>query len=122
MKPLINTPLISVIMPVYNSEAYIESSVESILNQSYTNFEFIIIDDASTDKTYDRLLKLIKIDKRIVLVKNKRNEGVTKSLNKALKIAKGKYIIRMDADDWSYPNRFKLQVDLMENNPDVVLS
>src|SRR3989344_4812533 len=122
MKPLINTPLISVIMPVYNSEAYIESSVESILNQSYTNFEFIIIDDASTDKTYDRLLKLIKIDKRIVLVKNKRNEGVTKSLNKALKIAKGKYIIRMDADDWSYPNRFKLQVDLMENNPDVVVS
>ena len=63
-----------------------------------------------------------KIDKRIILVKNKTNEGVTKSLNKAVKIAKGKYIIRMDADDWSYPDRFKLQIELMEKNQDVVIS
>ncbi len=118
----LNAPFVSVIMPVYNSEQYVSNSITSILNQSYTNFEFIIIDDASTDKSYSKLLEYKKKDKRIILVKNKKNEGVTKSLNKALKIARGKYIIRMDADDWSYPDRFKLQVELMEKNPDVVVS
>ena len=72
-------------MPVYNSETYILSSVESILNQSYTNFEFIIIDDASTDETFNKLLEFKKKDKRIILVKNKKNQGVTKSLNRAIK-------------------------------------
>ena len=122
MKQSVNTPFVSVVMPAYNSEEYISNSVESILNQSYTNFEFIIIDDASTDETHNKLLEFKKIDKRIILVKNKTNEGVTKSLNKAVKIAKGKYIIRMDADDWSYPDRFKLQIELMEKNQDVVIS
>lgn len=122
MKQSINTPFVSVIMPVYNSEQYISISVKSILNQSYTNFEFIIIDDASTDETFKKLLEFKKKDKRIILVKNKKNEGVTKSLNKALKIAQGKYTIRMDADDWSYPDRFRLQVEVMEKNPDVVVS
>ncbi|OGE64932.1 hypothetical protein A3I48_03150 [Candidatus Daviesbacteria bacterium RIFCSPLOWO2_02_FULL_36_7] len=118
----LNTPFVSVIMPVYNSDQYVSSSITSILNQSYSNFEFIIIDDASKDETFNKLLEFKKKDKRIILVKNKKNEGVTKSLNRALKIARGKYIIRMDADDWSYPNRFKLQVELMEKNPDVVVS
>lgn len=122
MKQSINSPFVSVIMPVYNSEKYITISVNSILNQSYTNFEFIIIDDASTDETFNKLLEFKKKDKRIILVKNKKNEGVTKSLNKAIKETRGKYTIRMDADDWSYPNRFKFQVELMENNPDVVVS
>lgn len=122
MKQLNTTPFVSVIMPVYNSEQYISCSVKSILNQSYTNFEFIIIDDASTDETYKKLLEFKKKDKRIILIKNKKNEGVTKSLNKAIKIARGEYIIRMDADDWSYPDRFKFQIELMENNPDVVVS
>lgn len=122
MKKLNTTPLVSVIMPAYNSEQYISNSVESILNQSYTNFEFIIIDDVSIDGTFNKLLEFKKKDNRIILIKNKKKEGVTKSLNKAIKKARGRYIIRMDADDWSYPNRFKLQVELMEKNPEVVVS
>jgi len=109
-------------MPAYNSERYISTSVKSILDQSYANFEFIIVDDASTDKTSKLLSQSKTRNKKIILVKNKKNEGVTKSLNRALKKARGKYIIRMDADDWSYPDRLQLQVELMEKNPEVVVS
>ena len=117
-----NDPLISVIMPAYNVQAYIRIAIESILNQSYKHFEFIMIDDASTDKTPAIIQAFRKKDKRIVSVRNKKNIGVTKSLNKALKLAHGKYIARMDADDWSYPERLKLQVQLMEHHPEVVVS
>ena len=122
MKQLKNNPLVSVIMPAYNAQLYVAQAIESILNQSYRNYEFIIVDDASTDKTSKILTDFKKRDKRIILVRTKKNEGVTRSLNKALKITKGKYIIRMDADDWSYPDRFRLQVELMNKNPNVVVS
>lgn len=122
MKHLNNNPLLSVIMPVYNCEQYVTQAVESILNQTYKKFEFIIVDDASVDKTFTILKNFEKKDKRIILIRNSQNLGVTKSLNIALAQAKGKYIIRMDADDFSYPNRFKLQVELMEKNPKVVIS
>lgn len=122
MKQLKDNPLVSVIMPVYNAKLYVAQAVESILNQTYKKFEFIIIDDASIDQTFNILKGFKKKDKRIVLIRNKENLGVTKSLNKALIRAKGKYIIRMDADDWSYPDRFKLQIKLMEANPAVVVS
>lgn len=115
-------PFVSVIMPVYNSESFVEKAVRSILNQTYKNFEFIIIDDASTDNTLSILKKLKKKDRRIILIQNKENLGVTKSLNKGLELAKGKYIIRMDADDWAYPKRFQFQVELMESHPEVVVS
>lgn len=115
-------PLVSVIMPAYNVEQFVENATESILNQTYPNFEFIIVDDKSSDATFDILQSFKKKDKRIVLIKNQKNIGVSKSLNRALRLAKGKYIIRMDADDWSYPKRFELQIKLMENNPDVVVS
>lgn len=117
-----NNPLVSVVMPVYNSEKYVETALDSILNQTYSNFEFIIIDDCSSDKTFEILESYKKKDRRIVLNRNKKNIGVTKSLNKALELAKGKYIIRMDADDWAFPERFELQIELMENNPKVVVS
>lgn len=117
-----NTPTVSVIMPVYNCQSYIENAIKSILNQSYTNFEFIIVDDASTDGTHSIIQRFKKRDSRIILIKNKNNSGVTKSLNIALSRAKGKYIIRMDSDDWSYPERFELQINLMEKYPDVVVS
>lgn len=117
-----NSPLVSVIMPAYNAEKYIGEAIESILNQTYKNFEFIIIDDASSDETTDIIKNFQKKDKRIILVKNRENIGVTKSLNKALRRARGKYIIRMDADDFAYPNRFAQQVALMERHPDVVVS
>lgn len=122
MKSANNNPLVSVIMPAYNAEKYIRQSIESILNQSYKNFEFIIVDDASTDSSLNILKEFRKKDKRIILIRNMRNLGVTKSLNNALKSAHGKYIIRMDADDWAYPERFALQVDIMEHHPDVVVS
>lgn len=121
MKAL-NNPLVSVIMPVYNAEKYVAAAVESILNQTYKNFEFIIVDDASTDSTFEILKDFKNKDKRIILSRNNTNLGVTKSLNLAVAKASGKYIIRMDADDWSYPNRFELQVELMEKNPQVVVS
>lgn len=98
-------PFISVLMPVYNCENYIREAVESILNQTYANFEFIIIDDASTDQTV-AIIQSYK-DKRIHLVVKPKNSGLTNSLNYGLTIAKGKYIARMDGDDISLPNRFQ---------------
>ncbi|OGH22597.1 MAG: hypothetical protein A3F31_04935 [Candidatus Levybacteria bacterium RIFCSPHIGHO2_12_FULL_38_12] len=117
-----NNPFVSVIMSAHNAEKYAGQAIDSILNQTYSKFEFIIVDDASTDSTPRILKDFKKKDKRIILVQNKNNLGLTKSLNKALKIARGKYIIRIDADDWAYPDRIKLQVDLMERRPDVVVS
>lgn len=109
-------------MPVYNAEKFVTQAVESILNQTYEKFELIIIDDASTDSTSKILKDFKKKDKRITLIRNKENLGVTKSLNIAVAKAVGKYIVRMDADDWSYPDRFELQVKLMQDHPEVVVS
>lgn len=122
MNSLSSDPLVSVIMPVYNAQKYLKRAIESILNQTYQHFEFIIVDDASTDSSSKMLKSFKRKDKRISLIRNKENLGVTKSLNEGIAAASGKYIIRMDADDWSYPDRFKLQVELMKNNPDVVVS
>jgi glycosyltransferase involved in cell wall biosynthesis len=114
-----NKPLISVIMPVYNCELYIRESIESILNQSYVNFELLIFDDCSTDKTLN-IIEGYK-DNRIVVFKKDENTGLTASLNMGLRIAKGKYLARMDGDDISFPNRFEKQVAYLENNTHVVL-
>lgn len=122
MKSPNNNPLVSVIMPVYNAKQYIKQAIESILCQTYKKFEFIIVDDASSDSTSKILKSFRKKDKRITLLRNRKNLGVSRSLNKAVTKASGKYIIRMDADDWSYPDRFELQIELMEKNPDVVVS
>lgn len=113
------TPKITVLMPVYNCELYIKEAVESILNQTYTNFEFIIIDDCSTDTTL-QICKSFQ-DERIVIIEKEKNSGYTNSLNYGLSIAKGKYIARMDGDDISLPERFEKQVGFMEANEDVVL-
>lgn len=117
-----SSPTVSVVMPVYNLENYLSKAVESVLNQTLKDFELIILDDCSKDQTFNIASKYAKKDRRIVLVKNRVNLGVTKALNKGLLLAKGKYVIRMDGDDWSYPDRFKLQVELMEKNPNVVVS
>lgn len=114
-----NLPLISVILPVYNCENYIEDAVYSILDQTITDFELIIIDDASTDKT----LKIInKLDEpRIKIVTKRQNSGLIHSLNLGFEMSKGKYIARMDGDDISVPNRFEKQLDILENNPDIIV-
>lgn len=112
-----NMPTISVIMPVYNGEKYLSDSIKSILNQTFSDFEFIIINDCSTDSS----LKIIKsfADKRIILISNSQQLRITASLNKGLKRAQGKYIARMDSDDISLPNRFITQVKFLERNPDI---
>lgn len=114
-----NTPLISVLLPTYNCELYIKEAVDSILNQTYSNFEFLIIDDCSTDNTIS-ILKEYQ-DSRIKLILKPKNTGYTNSLNYGISIANGKYIARMDGDDISLPTRFEKQVKFLENNPDVVL-
>ncbi len=112
-------PLISVIMSNYNtSEEYLRASVESVLSQNYENFEFIIVDDCSTDNS----LEIIKsyTDKRITILVNEQNLGITKSLNRGLSAAKGEYIARMDADDICLPERFEKQVEFLRKNPQVI--
>jgi glycosyltransferase involved in cell wall biosynthesis len=109
-------PTISVLMSVHNGENYLEEAIESILNQTYPDFELIIINDFSTDSSFEIIKKFA--DKRIVLIENDHNIGLTKSLNKGLKIAKGEYIARMDADDISEINRFEKQIDVLQKNPD----
>lgn len=113
-------PMISVIMSVYNDEKYLSKSIESILNQTYKNFEFIVINDGSIDESLDIIKKYSNIDKRIVVV-NQNNIGLTKSLNKAIKLSKGKYIARQDSDDVSELDRFEKQIGFLENNSDYAL-
>lgn len=110
---------ISVIMPVYNCELYVKEAIDSVLNQTYTNFELLIIDDASTDKT----IELVKeyVDVRINLIEKSINTGLTNSLNLGLQLAKGEYIARMDGDDISLPERFAKQVLFLEENQEVIL-
>lgn len=114
-----NNPKISVLLPVYNCELYIKEAIDSILNQTFSDFELLIIDDASTDKT----LEIIKsfTDSRIVIKEKPKNLGYTDSLNYGLTIAKGEYIARMDGDDYSFPNRFEKQVTYLDSHPEAVL-
>lgn len=113
------SPIISVILPVYNCEKYVYEAVQSILNQTYTDFELLIIDDCSTDQTVS-IIKSFS-DARIHLIIKEKNSGYTDSLNYAITIAKGKYIARMDGDDISLPNRFQKQIEAMNANEEVIL-
>jgi len=112
---------VSVIMSVYNGEDYLQESIESILNQTFSDFEYLIIDDCSTDNTWEMLSQYAEKDPRIILVKNSENLGLTKSLNKGLTLAKGEYIARQDADDISLPQRFEKEVKVLDEQPDCVL-
>lgn len=112
-------PTISVLMPVYNGEKYLVEAIESILNQTYSDFEFIIIDDCSTDGSYLILQDYARKDKRVKLFRNEVNNKLPKTLNFGILQACGKYIARMDQDDISLPERFAKQVEFMESNPDI---
>ena len=114
-----NFPLVSVIMAVYNAEKHLEDSVLSVLGQSYSNFEFIIIDDGSTDSGYEMLQKFSLQDKRIKLIKINVNIGLTKNLNIAIQIAEGDLFMRMDADDICILQRMEKQVDFLLTHPEV---
>lgn len=115
----VELPLVSVIMPVYNAEKYLPEAIESILNQTYTNFEFLIFDDASTDKSFSIIENYALEDRRIICTKSKQNMGYVKHLNQGIKMAKGKYIARMDADDISCKRRLEKQIDFIECHLDV---
>lgn len=113
------SPRLSVLMPVYNAEKYIQAAVESILQQTFTNFEFIIINDGSTDNTKKILQKYADKDKRIHLI-SRDNRGLVHTLNEGISLASAPLIARMDADDIAVPTRFHQQVDYLNNNSDVV--
>ena len=110
-------PKISVIMPAYNAEQYISEAIESILGQTFADFEFIIIDDGSSDST-SGIIASYK-DSRIRYFRNEKNLGIVGALNRGLALAAGEYIARMDADDISLPERFQTQCAYMEKHPDV---
>jgi glycosyltransferase involved in cell wall biosynthesis len=105
-------------MAVYNERPYLEKAVQSVLDQTFKDFEFIVINDGSADGSKEVLKNFSKRDDRIQLV-NQENRGLTASLNRGLNMAQGKYIARMDGDDTTYPERFHRQIDFLESNPDV---
>lgn len=112
-------PVVSVVMSIYNGERFLREAVESILSQSFTNFEFIIVDDGSTDHTWQVLTGYAARDARIVLARNEGNIGLTRSLNRGLALARGEYIARQDADDFSLPERLSSQIKFLEEHPEV---
>ena len=113
-------PLITVYMPVFNAVPYLSQAIDSILNQSYSNFEFIIVDDASTDDSWKIIKSYSKRDSRIIAIKNHINLGVSLTSNIAISKAKGKFLARMDADDISFTDRFEKQVNFLTKNPQTV--
>lgn len=110
----------TVLMPAYNAEKYIKEAIDSILAQSFSDFEFLIINDGSTDKTKE-IIKTYT-DPRIRLVNNETNLRLIKTLNKGIDLARGEYIVRMDADDISLPDRLKIQIDYMDKHPGIGIS
>ncbi|MEW5746938.1 MAG: glycosyltransferase [Nitrospirota bacterium] len=112
-------PDVSIVMSVYNGERHLREAVESILGQTFTGFEFIIVDDASRDRS--REIVRSYTDPRIVLLENERNQGITRSLNRALGQARGAYLSRQDADDISEPERLEVERDFLERRPEVGL-
>lgn len=118
MNPL-NPPVVSVIMPVYNARPYIAAAVRSVLDQTFADFELIIIDDGSTDGTADILRRLAAADPRINLLHQK-NSGVCCASNRGLVAARGEFFARMDHDDVALPDRLLRQVEFMRANPEVV--
>ena len=112
---------VSVIMAVYNGEKYLKESIDSIINQTFKNFEFIIINDGSTDGSL-KILDSYKDDDRLKVLNNEQNKGLIYSLNRGINEARGIYIARMDADDIAYLNRLEEQVALMDSNKEIAIS
>ena len=115
-------PKVSVVMSVFNGERFLREAVDSILGQSFNDFEFIIVNDGSTDSTGELLSKYTTADSRVVLVQNKQNIGLTRSLNKGLRLAQGEFIARQDADDVSMAARLATQVEYLDNHPKIGLA
>lgn len=113
------SPLLSVVMAVYNGEKHLHESIDSVLLQTYSRFELIIVNDGSTDESEYIIREYAEKDKRIIYLKNDLNLGQSKTRNKAINIAKGEYIVIVDSDDICLPDRFEKQIMFFEKNPNV---
>ena len=116
-----NEPLVSIITPLYNCEKYIEETIQSVINQTYKNWEMIIVDDCSKDKGVEIVEKYQKLDSRIKLYRNEKNQGVSYTRNRAIGLSKGKYIAFLDSDDLWKKEKLEKQISFMEEN-NIVLS
>lgn len=116
-----NIPKISVLMGIYNNEKTLNQAVNCIINQTYTNWELILCDDGSKDRTYKIAQMLCTLDNRIKLINNKQNMGLAATLNHCLKYAQGEYIARMDGDDLCALNRFEKELDFLNKHKEYVL-
>ena len=114
-----SAPLVSVLLPVFNGEKYLAEAIESILTQTLTDFEFIIIDDGSTDGSAAIIADSARRDQRILPLRHERNRGQASALNTALARARGDYIAGMDADDISLPERLRQQAEFLDSRPDI---
>ena len=112
-------PSISVLMPVYNGEKYLAEAIQSIIAQTYGDFELLVIDDGSTDNSFQIVKEFAQLDARIRLIHKDENQGLVSALNLGLDLARGEYIARMDADDISLPQRLEKQVTYMQAHPEV---
>lgn len=110
----------TIILPVYNAERYLKQCIQSIVNQTYKDFELIVVDDASTDSTSQILKEFAKKDSRIQLHRNTANQGVAYTMNKAISFANGQYITIMNADDIMLPERLKLSIKFLKANPNYI--
>lgn len=114
------SPILSIILPAYNAQAYIAETIQSVLAQDFTDFELLIIDDGSQDNTAEVIRNFS--DSRIIYIKNEQNLGLIRTLNKGILLAKGTYIGRIDADDiWHDARKIRLQLDYFTSNPGTVL-
>ncbi len=110
------TPRVTVFIPVYNREKYVGEAIESILDQTFSDFEILLIDDGSTDDSVEIIRSYS--DPRIRLTSNKRNFGIPATRNKGVELARGQYIAMLDSDDRAYPNRLEKQVEFLDNHPE----
>jgi glycosyltransferase involved in cell wall biosynthesis len=115
-------PAISVILPVYNAAATVGRALASVARQTFSDYELIVVDDGSTDRSGEIIEKAVAADSRISYVRNERNLGIQKTLNRGLALAQGEYVARMDADDeWAEPEKLAQQVEFLERHPDYVI-
>lgn len=113
------TPMVSVIMGIYNCADTLADAVESVLNQTYRDFELILCNDGSTDNTLEIAKRYAELDpEHVVLIENEKNMGLNYTLNHCLRVARGRYIARMDGDDRSLPHRFQAEVDFLDSHPE----
>ena len=116
---LLKAPKVSIVMPVYNGAKYLDQTVGFLLASDFTDFEFVIIDDGSTDNSWKKMQEFAAQDNRIKIYKNEKNMGIVKTRNRGFDLARGQYIAPMDQDDWSLPNRLSLEVKYLDEHPDV---